>query len=189
MWVGVVVVAAGTVAVAATVVAPGLGPSDAGATGATADAGSLNTTRAEAATVARVNEVREERGLAPLTTHSELADLATTHSSNMAQHEYYSHESPDGSSFAARAARTAPACANPSENIHRAPLDSSVRIYGSDRTVSTTSPGGLARYLVQGWLNSSDHRENLLATTENAAISIHVSEKSEIYATMTFGAC
>jgi len=189
MWVGVIIVAVGTVAVAATVVAPGLGPSDAAPTGTTTDAASLNTTQAETATLARVNEVREERGLAPLTTHSELADLAATHSANMAQNEYYSHESPGGSSFAARAARAAPACANPSENIHRAPLDSSVRIYGSDRTVSTTSPRGLATYLVQGWLNSPDHRENLLATTETAAISIRVSDENKIYATMTFGSC
>jgi len=198
MWCGLGLVGLSIIVIAASIVAPGVVGFEASGSGLLegsaprdADAYSgFNTTQAEAMTFARANQLREDRGLQPFTAHPQLTELAASHTANMAEVGYYSHKSPDGQTFATRSDRTAPACSPSSENIHQAPMGGSVRIYGGERTVSTYSERGLATYLIQGWLNSAEHRENLLARDMNrAAISIRVSEDNKIYATMTFGRC
>lgn len=199
MWTGVVLVGLSVVVIAASILAPnvvGFSAADSplisgdDASEFSSDASPFNTTVVENRTVKRVNTVRSERGLPKYTRFRQLDALAEQHSTNMRDHDYYSHESPDGTPFSARADRHAPLCDPVSENIHRAPLDSNVQIHGSDQIVSTYSSDGLVEYLVRGWLNSEGHRENLLARDmQRVGISITISDGGEIYATMTFGGC
>lgn len=150
----------------------------------------LDETRAEEQVLQRVNDIRRDRELQTLQKYPQLTRLATTHTENMVEHDYYSHESPSGAPFHERAKKYAPHCSSPTENIHRAPLSTEVRIYGSEQVVNTRSVDGLATYLVQGWLNSPEHRENLLAADINGAdVSIRVSDGGVVYATMAFGSC
>lgn len=199
MWTGLALVGLSIVVIAASIVAPnvvGFSATDSplisgdGASGPSTGAASFNTTAVENRTVERINAVRSERGLPEYTRFRQLDALAERHSTNMRDHDYYSHQSPDGQPFSTRADRIAPACKPAAENIFRVPIDSAVRIYGTDRHVSTYSSDGVVAYLVQGWLNSDGHRENLLARDmQRVGISITVSDDDEIYATMTFGGC
>lgn len=160
-----------------------------GSAPAVAAAGSPNTTRVEHIVFDRINDIRSDRELSRLEKNPSLIRLAGTHSQNMAEHEYYSHESPSGASFESRVDMHAPVCSSVSENIHRAPLSSNAQVFGSDRVVNTHTADGLATYFVQGWMNSPEHRDNIIRTSAiHGAISVSESG-GEVYATMTFGVC
>lgn len=91
--------------------------------------------------VALVNEARDLAGCEPLTVDERVAEAARKHSADMAEHDYFSHTTPDGVDFAQRM-----------------------------RAEGYPSPGGeniargqrSAEQVMRAWMNSDGHRRNIL---------------------------
>lgn len=88
------------------------------------------------------NTFRRQNGLAPLSYNAKLAAAAETHSQNMALQDFFSHTGLDGSSPFDRMKAAGYNFSSAAENIG----------------VGYTTPEAV----VQGWINSSGHRDNLL---------------------------
>ena len=89
-----------------------------------------------------VNEIRLENGLNPLTAHWELSRVARYKSQDMADNRYFSH--------------TSPTYGSPFQMIKAFGL--SYRTAGENIAMGYSTP----QAVVDGWMNSSGHRANIL---------------------------
>jgi uncharacterized protein YkwD len=109
----------------------------------------------------------------------------------MADREYFSHVSPDGDDFSDRYQQFGYQCRAPTgdgtyltggENIAQTWYDTPIR-----GGVQYTTEAELARGLVNQWMNSSGHRENVLADAwRNEGVGISVTDEGKVYATQNF---
>lgn len=144
-----------------------------------------------------VNEERTERGLAPLEFDADLRAVARYYSARMAKEEFFAHTAPDGGTLSDRYDRFNYDChvsvgdgrvATGGENLahtyYEAPVktDDGVEFYDTERE--------LARGIVDGWMNSSGHRKNLLQSYwEREGIGVYAIEEGgrlRVYATQHF---
>ncbi len=114
-------------------------------TAPTAHAASSRLSPTERAVIRLMNQVRARHGLPVLRTSPSLARAADGHSRDMLRHNFFAHESSDGTSF-----------------------DRRVRHYAKARRVGENLamlPGVRrgARQVVQMWLKSAAHRQILLS--------------------------
>lgn len=96
----------------------------------------------EAEVVRLVNEIRQENGLKPLTTNWELSRVARYKSQDMVDNKYFSH--------------TSPTYGSPFQMIKAFGL--SYRSAGENIAMGYATP----QAVVNGWMNSSGHRANIL---------------------------
>lgn len=121
------------------------------------DEGRLNEERIEELIHQFAND---ERGTRPIGHSVELEAIARYHSRNMAQHGELFHTSPEGNDIRDRLERFGADCGYAGENaaytylFTRVQTDDGVEVHDSERDV--------ARGLVNQWMNSTGHRENLL---------------------------
>lgn len=94
---------------------------------------------------AEVNAKRQENGLAPLTMNAELADAARRKAADMLAKNYWAHFAPDGST-------------TPWQFIRSAGYD--YQFAGENLAKGFTDSGSI----VNAWMNSPTHRENLLSS-------------------------
>ena len=94
---------------------------------------------------ARINDIRQEEGLAPLQPNGPLAEVARQYSQRMADENFFGHVSPAGDGPAQRVSEA---------NILYA-------MVGENLFTSTNAPDP-APLAVQGWMESPGHRENIL---------------------------
>jgi len=92
--------------------------------------------------VALVNEARAEQGCEPLAINAALTEAALAHSTDMAEHDFFSHTGSDGSSPWDRMARAGYTYSAAAENL----------------AAGYTAP----EQVVSGWLGSAGHRANML---------------------------
>ncbi|WP_255191244.1 CAP domain-containing protein [Natronobeatus ordinarius] len=161
----------------------------------TGDGGALDRTLVEQYVHEAVNEERAARGLEELEFDEELQTIARTHSEDMAERGYFAHTDPDGNSFADRYDEHGYDCRADAgggyyyiggENIAHTHFDKPVRT-DSGEIVRYTDERELADGIVEGWMNSDGHRENLLADHwTNEGIGISVTDDDEVYATQNF---
>jgi uncharacterized protein YkwD len=141
----------------------------------------------ESETLSRINKIRQERNLNTLEESAELTDMAQYHANDQARNGYYSHTAPDGESVEDRFDRFAPQCRSGSENSHKGEIRNSYQIYGSQEIVNTNTVMGMSEYLVQGWMNSQGHQENMLDPRwTKVGIGIAVTSDGTFYATVNF---
>src|SRR4051812_19274483 len=114
-------------------------------TAPTADAASARLSPTEKAVIRLMNQVRARHGLPALKPSRRLARAADGHSRDMLRHDFFAHESSDGTSFDRRVRSYAPA-RRVGENLAMLP-----------------GVGGAAGMVVQMWLDSAAHREILLS--------------------------
>jgi uncharacterized protein YkwD len=107
--------------------------------------------RLEEALFASVNDVREQRHLVLLRRSAELDAVARAHSLDMAERDYIAHESPEG--------------ANAVQRLDRARLSGFTLAAENIGATNRTPPNA---EIVSGWLESTIHRNNLLAPAFNA---------------------
>lgn len=104
----------------------------------------------ETALVAAVNEVRVREGLIPLRRDAAIDAVARAHSRDMAVRRYFAHETPEG--------------LTPPDRLARGGVRD-ITLAGEN--VGLTNRGDPNAEIVQGWLASPVHRQNLLAPMFN----------------------
>jgi uncharacterized protein YkwD len=92
--------------------------------------------------VALINQARVAQGCAPLAVNSALRQAAQAHSTDMLEHDFFSHTGSDGSSPEDRMARVGYAYSSWGENI--------------------AAGYSTADEVVDGWMSSPGHRANIL---------------------------
>ncbi|ELY47948.1 CAP domain-containing protein [Natronorubrum bangense] len=142
-----------------------------------------------------INEERTTRGLEALEFDEDLQEIARGHSEDMAERGYFSHTDPEGNAFADRYAEHGYECRAYTdggtyyiggENIAYTYVDQPVQTDSGD-VVRHTTERELADGLVEQWMNSDEHRENILADHwNNEGIGIAVTDNDRVYATQNF---
>jgi uncharacterized protein YkwD len=132
--------------------------------GADGDSAPANATldeeAVEALVVEKVNERRAAEGLGTLEADPGIAAVARNHSADMAQREYYAHETPEGAGPADRLDEGGVDCGAVGENI--AATFYRQRVETEAGTESYDSAEELAAGLVAQWERSRPHRTNML---------------------------
>lgn len=164
-----------------------------------ADEEQLNERQIEKLVHERVNEVRAAHDRQRLDFDETLREIARGHSTHMGSEGFYSHESPSGKDFQDRYADAGYSC--------RIPLGNGEYAVGSENLASTyayimveTSNGTtqydtneeVANAIVEQWLSSEQHRENLLKRYwDDEGIGVALSDRSNdsgvrVYVTQNF---
>ncbi len=103
--------------------------------------------------MARVNRERAERHLGELATSNELAAIARAHARDMAEHGYLAHVDPGGRS--------------PLDRVQQAGVKGFQLL--AENIGATDVSGDRVESIVQAWLASPAHRENLLHPSFNTS--------------------
>ncbi len=147
----------------------------------------------ESRVLREVNRVRRERGRLSLTPDTALATIARTHSEAMLARGFFAHRDPDGRRGGDRARAAGYPFHAFGENIFRGRLaDTVTEIRQGDRTTVSTlwhTPDTLARLVVEAWMESPGHRDNMLSTAfGNIGVGIAVSPAAEVFVTLNLSA-
>lgn len=120
-----------------------------------------------------VNQERQERGLEPLEHDDELREIARGHSEDMAERDYFSHESPEGDRVGDRYEQAGyDDWTTAGENIAYRTVDDSER--------------EIAEGLVDQWVGSDGHRAAILSESyDRQGIGVEISG-DRAYATENF---
>ena len=162
-------------------------PSSSGESGGLFGDEKLDEKRVEELIHKEINErrVRHQRG--ELRWEGTLAKIAQYHSDDMVKRSYYAHEGPNGETMSDRYDRHAKDCRTYAENIMYTWYQEELNTQG-DTYYSTNEE--LARGIVNGWMNSSGHRENILNaqfSEEGIGVtSVETDEGAKVYATQNF---
>lgn len=159
----------------------------------------LDTERVERLVHEGINEIRANRSLRTLNHDSELRTIASQYSKRMATEGFYSHTDPQGNDFEDRYAAAGYQCRVPisenryatgAENIQYTFAFTDVRDDGE--TESYDSERELANAIVENWMQSSGHRENILKSYwRNEGIGVYAIENPDevgqkVYVTQNF---
>ena len=136
--------------------------------------------KAERLAVDRINDVRREAGVAVVTRDSTLVDAARAHSEDMAERDYYAHETPEGAGPSDRVP-----CDAVGENLHRGDLGPESTT--DAKTFDTRDGAELATFLIRDWRLSDSHRQNLVNPQwARAGVGIYIDEVNNFFATALF---
>jgi uncharacterized protein YkwD len=124
-------------------------PAWASCPGATTQANGLSTAQLNDSITCLINEQRAAYGIPPVQSNSTLQQAGQSHSGEMVSDGYFSHTSPSGETFIDRIEQTG------YMRGARSWLVGENLAWG---TTSLSSPAAV----VQAWMNSPPHRENLL---------------------------
>jgi len=126
--------------------------------------------RLEAELTASVNGYRGQHRLIPLARRPDLDAVARAHSLDMATRRFFSHHTPEGADWVARlGAGRVEGFAMAGENV------------------GVTSKGQPNQEILNGWIHSPAHRENLLARPYNATgVGIARSADGSLYYTQLY---
>jgi uncharacterized protein YkwD len=144
-----------------------------------------------------INEERKKEGLDPLQWDQTLANIAFSHSQDMATRDYFDHISPEGEDFADRYeehnyrlnTKIGDTVYVGGENLS---LINVVRSYTYDEETNEiyeyeyNDLEDLASSTVQGWMESPGHRDNILTPFTREGIGIFVTDEGEVYITEDF---
>jgi len=130
-----------------------------------------------------VNDERTAEGLDPLEPDDELQRVAREHSADMIDQGYVGHESPDGVTPADRLSEAG--CSAGGENVAQSWFGEPVDVDG-ERFVADDE-AELADHLVDRWMDSPGHRENILRESfAESGVGVVVTEDNRVYATQKF---
>lgn len=121
------------------------------------------------------NRQRANHSLGQLDYDKHLSAIAFQHSRDMAQRDFFDHTSPDGDGAADRYREYGHDDRSAGENI------------GVIHPDKHASPKDAAREVVESWMNSPGHRENILRDRfEREGIGIYLDSDGSMYATQNF---
>jgi uncharacterized protein YkwD len=121
------------------------------------------------------NDRRHEHALDSLAYSNHLGTIALHHSRDMAHREFFAHTNPDGQAAIDRYREYGHSDGSAGENI--------AKIY-PDRTASAEDA---ARTVVDEWMASPGHRENILRDRfEREGVGVYLAQDGAVYATQNF---
>ncbi len=143
------------------------------------------------------NQERIDHGLSQLVFDPEITQVARGHSSDMAEREYFAHETPEGLTPTDRAAEKEYSCqkivglliySGIAENIFQGHLfDSYYTINGEITSYEWITEEDIAKTTVDGWMNSPGHRENILTEVfDREGIGVEITQDHKVYVTQNF---
>jgi uncharacterized protein YkwD len=149
----------------------------------------LNITETERWVWRYTNAERSQRGLNNVSYAPRVASVARDHSENMATRGYIEHTEPNGETGEERYQGVCDYSGSGyafGENVAGAYYERSFVAWGTDETVYLATEKEVARYLVDGWMRSEDHRKNILHEEwTELGVGVAVSG-GEVYASQTF---
>lgn len=156
----------------------------------------LNTGQLERRIHELTNEARRRNGRPPLVWNEQLARIARGHSQDMAVNGYFSHTNKKGQDPTERARQADFICRIESggriytgvaENIAASWTYSRWTSYGNVRSYEWKTLEELAAETVNGWMNSSGHRANILARVPRSeGIGVAVTRQGRVTITQNF---
>lgn len=154
----------------------------------------LSRERVEEQIHVKINVERSEAGLSNLSFDSQLVEIARYHSEDMAERDYFAHESPEGEDFSDRYNQHGYECKVPAGgNTYYTGAENIAYTYYQEPLVGGDyhdSPKELAEGVVQQWMDSPGHRRNILTEEwRNEGIGVSITETSEgtrVYVTQNF---
>jgi len=121
-----------------------------------------------------VNDRRRAHDLGTLSFDHHLAGIARGHSRDMARRDYFDHESPDGRTTMDRYERADYPPRPSAENI-------------SKRYPADADPRAIAENVVEGWMNSRGHRENIVEDAwDSEGIGVYQGDDGALLVTQNF---
>jgi len=143
------------------------------------------------------NQERLNHGLSQLTFDSEIMQIARGHSLDMAEREYFAHETPEGFTPTDRADQNGYSCqkivglliySGIAENIFQGHLfDSYYTINDEITSYEWSTEEEIAKITVDGWMNSPGHRENILTEIfDREGIGVEITQDHKVYVTQNF---
>ncbi|MBU0544339.1 MAG: CAP domain-containing protein [Proteobacteria bacterium] len=143
-----------------------------------------------------INRERGKNGLSSLAFNKSLKEIARRHSEDMAGRNYFSHYSPEGHGFSDRYKQAGYVCKIPgkgmsylagAENIYQNNLYNRVKIVNGIKYYDWNLPETIAETTVEGWMNSPEHRKNILMPHwQREGIGVAISSDGKIYITQNF---
>jgi len=128
----------------------------------------------ERAIHAEINDIRERNGLRRLEYSTGLADVARDHSQDMEARDYFSHDSPEGRTPQDRVDASDDTQCRVGENIY------------TESGFSHLDAERVADRVVESWMDSPEHRDNILFEQWSAeGIGVHIDGR-DLWATQNF---
>lgn len=140
-----------------------------------------------------INRVRQERQRGRLQPDTALAAVARAHSDAMRARGFFAHQDPDGRRGGDRARAAGYPFRAFGENLYRGRLADTVTEIrqGGRTTVSVLwhTPDTLARHIVESWMESPGHRDNMLSPAfDFGGVGIALGPESEVIVTLNLSA-
>lgn len=149
----------------------------------------LNTTKTERWVWRYSNIERSQRGLNNVSYAPRIAIPARNHSENMAKHDYIGHTEPNGETGEERYQNVCDYSGSGytfGENAANAYYQENFIAWGTNKTVYLATEKEVARYLVNQWMRSDGHRENI-RHEEWSELGVGVAASdNKVYASQTF---
>ena len=144
----------------------------------------------------RTNEQRPQRQLSTLAYDEDLVIIARGHSRDMAETDFFAHTNPRGQDATDRARAVGYGCRKDygsyytdgvAENIFQAWLYSSAVEVGYQTIKNWTTQAELAVNIVDGWMESPGHRQNILEETyDREGIGLSITRDDKVFVTQNF---
>jgi uncharacterized protein YkwD len=130
------------------------------------------------------NQKRLENGLNRLEYAPRIVDSARNHAHNMAKNGYVGHTQPNGQTMEQRYSGE---CRYPGENAFGAWYEKNFEAWRTGEMKYVTTEQELARYLVNGWMRSEGHRENILNPRwKELGVGVYKRDDGKVFAAQTF---
>lgn len=148
-----------------------------------------------------INVERQKNNISPLVFDQKLTSIARSHSQDMATRNYFEHDTPEGVSFSERYKQAGYICEkrfnysgssyslmDGGENIYQNNLYNSYEtVNGVISSYDWNDMDKIASTTVEGWMNSSGHRHNILTSQfGNEGVGIAISSDDKVYITEDF---
>jgi len=153
------------------------------------DGGRLNITRVERWVWRYTNAERSQRGLNNVSYAPRVANVARGHSKNMAKHDYIGHTEPNGETGKERYQGVCDYSGSGytfGENVANGYYEKRFTAWKTDETVYLTTEREVAKYLVNEWMRSEGHRENILREGWSELGVGVAASGNKVYASQTF---
>jgi uncharacterized protein YkwD len=134
----------------------------------------------------RVNEIRTRNGTSALGHNETVASVSRAHSEDMDDRSYFDHVNPDGEYPWDRYDDVAGGtCRTYGENIamnwigRRVQTSDGIEVYDTNEEVADA--------IVDQWMNSSGHRQNILADQwDREGLGVYITSDGQVFATQNF---
>lgn len=144
-----------------------------------------------------INQQRQSHGISMLAWDDRLSNIARIHSNDMSTRGYFSHDTPEGLDPTGRGAKYGVKCEKTVGNLIYSGIAENIfqnnlydRVWytnGIPTSYEWNNMDDLAQTTVSGWMDSSDHRQNILTQIyDRAGIGVAISPDDKVYITQDF---